>query len=270
MSRYTQFLAWTHKNNLRWEAVGLDIEPDICLLVTLLTHPLTAIPPIVRNLFSASRLESANIYHNLASQIRKDGYEVETYQLPFIIDERLAHSTVLQRAFGLVDLPADREILMLYSSFARKIGPGFLWSYAYQSGCVGVGSTGGGANLPTLAAVPPLTWQELQQDLLLAYQVSDRIFVFSLEGCVEQDFLDLIQKMQWTRANPLPNQAAKRIGYYRKAGQYLLGVMSRPILFLVSILLGWLLFRRIFRLANRFLPGISPLAWRLQPPSRPT
>ncbi len=251
VARYTQFLAWTYQNNLRWEAVGLDIEPDIHLVDTLLTHPLATLPRIVRRLFSMSHLSSSNTYHSLAAQIRKDGYEVETYQLPFIIDERLAHSTVLQRVLGLVDLPADREILMLYSSFARGIGPGFLWSYAYQSGCVGVGSTGGGVNLSSLAAIPPLTWQELQQDLLLAYQVSNRIFIFSLEGCVEQDFLDLIQKIQWTRSNPLPILSAKRIGYYRRAGQILLSVMSRPVLFLLSLLLGWVLVRRIFRLANR-------------------
>lgn len=249
--RYTQFLAWTYQNEIRWEAIGLDIEPDIHLLKNILSRPLAAAPRILWNLLSTSRLASANSYHALAAQIRKDGFEVETYQLPFIIDERLAHSTVLQRALGLVDLPADREILMLYSSFTRIIGPGLLWSYAYQSGCVGVGSTGGGVDLTNLSSIPPLTWEELQQDMLLAYQVSNRIFVFSLEGCIEQNYLDRIEKIQWTRSFPLPVQAARRVGNYRRLGQVLLSVMSRPALYLTGLLLGQLLLRRAFGLARQ-------------------
>jgi hypothetical protein len=255
-SRYTQFLTWTQKNNLRWEAIGLDIEPDVHFLKELIAHPIARAPRLLKNLFSTSRLSSVSLYNLLATQIRKDGYEIETYQLPFIIDERFAHSTVLQKTLGLVDIPADREILMLYSSYFRRLGPGFLWSYANQAGCVGVGSTGGGGDLTNVLSTPPLTWDELNQDLLYAYQVSPRIFIFSLEGCVNQNFLERIGSMDWNASLPLPVRSAQRIGIYRRLSQFLLSLLSRPVVFLVGLLFGWLLFRRIFRLEEKrtYLP----------------
>jgi hypothetical protein len=251
-SRYAQFIAWTRQNNLDWEAIGLDIEPDIHLFDQILSRPWNAVPRIARNLLSTTRLATAQRYHALAAQIRADGYEVETYQFPFIIDERLAHSTFLQRALGLVDLPADREILMLYSSFLRWAGPGLLWSYAYQAGCVGVGSTGGGVSVNNLDRIPPLTWPELEQDMFLAYQVADRIFIFSLEGCIAQGYLDFIEQIDWSRHSiPLPVAAARRVGYYRRAGQLFLSAMSRPVLFLLSVLFGWVFMRRAFQILRR-------------------
>ncbi len=88
---------------------------------------------------------------------------MDTYQLPFIVDERRAGSTLLQRLVGVVDVPADREVLMLYSSFLRPHGAGALCSYGAQARSIALGSTGGGVELPGLIEVPPLSWDELAE-----------------------------------------------------------------------------------------------------------
>jgi len=78
-------------------------------------------------------------------------------------------SSVIRRLAGLVDLPeADREVLMLYSSFLRPWGQGILWSYGSQAQGIGVGITGGGVDVEGMLDPRPLNWSELQTDLLLA------------------------------------------------------------------------------------------------------
>ena len=80
-------------------------------------------------------------YAALVDRIHADGYRVENYQFPLIADERRAGSTLLQRLLGLVEVPTDREVWMLYSSFMRTLGPGLLWSYGPEAQAVAAGST---------------------------------------------------------------------------------------------------------------------------------
>src|SRR5512142_1814849 len=191
VARYSQFKTWTQENGLRWARIGLDIEPDIRILQVLISHPWNGGKQFLRNVLNTPRLSrGARAYHALIRQIHADGYPVETYQFPFIIDERQAHSSTLQRLAGLVDLPeSDREVLMLYSSYMRPWGQGALWSYAPRAQGIGVGITGGGVEMEGVLDTRPLNWPELQTDLLLARKQSEYIFIFSLEGCIEQNFL---------------------------------------------------------------------------------
>src|ERR671933_548582 len=74
---------------------------------------------LLPRLFDAGRPRRARApYTDLVERIRADGYPVENYQFPLIADERWAGSTLLQRLMGLVDLRTDREVWMLYTSFA--------------------------------------------------------------------------------------------------------------------------------------------------------
>ena len=100
---------------------------------------------------------------------------------------RLTGGSLLRRVFGLVDLPVDRDVFMLYSSFLGKLGSALLWSYGPEAKAIGVGSTGGGVEVG--ANMPVLTWDALVRDLQLARQLGKDIFIFSLEGCVRQGFL---------------------------------------------------------------------------------
>ena len=222
-ARYSAFREWTAEHGLRWDGVGLDIEPDIHELQRLLAGGWRRLPALLPRLKHHERLRQAHAaYGALVARIRADGHRVDTYQLPFIVDERQAGSTLLQRLVGVVDLPADREVLMLYSSFVRPHGPGLLWSYGPEARSIGLGVTGGGVDVPELLAIPPLDWEEFARDLRLARRWTEDVHVFSLEGCVHQGFLARLRNFDWTQPVEDPPASARRVDRLRRAvGQVL-------------------------------------------------
>jgi hypothetical protein len=126
---YQQFMAWTHRHELVWDGVGLDIEPDARIFLQIAKGPWGLVPVLVPRLAGRARPGRARAaYRALVEQIRADGWRVENYQFPLIADERQAGSTLLQR-LALVDVATDREVWMLCSSFLRALGPGLIWAY---------------------------------------------------------------------------------------------------------------------------------------------
>lgn len=192
--RYGDFIAWTRAHGLRWERVGIDIEPNIDEVRAVRRSPLAllrALPRIFRCI-----AQNREMYQGLVRRIHADGYPVDAYVFPFIHTEREAGTEALQRITGMIDLTVDREIVMLYTSFARPHGHGFLDFYARHFPAVAVGVTGGGVE-EGLDPPPPLSWEELARDLRLARRHTDDIHVFSLEGCVEQGFLEPLVGFDW-------------------------------------------------------------------------
>ena len=231
VARYAAFQLWTAEHDLVWDGIGVDIEPDIQVMESIMTWNVAKVlPRLLRNGFDRARVARAQaIYATLITQMRLDGYRVESYQLPFIVDERLAESQLLQRLFGIVDVPSDREVLMVYTSFMRSAGLGMLWSYARDAlafgGGVAVGSTGGGVEIDQ---PPALTWTELVRDLRLARQWSDEIFVFSLEGCVERGYLERLVGLDWDVTINLPLRQSRRVDVVRHAARGLLWASAHP------------------------------------------
>jgi hypothetical protein len=222
-ARYEAFREWTSTHGLRWDGVGLDIEPDLHELRRLLAGGWRQLFALLRRLRQGERLRRAReAYEALSHRIRADGYRVDTYQLPLIVDERQAGSTLLQRLLGVVDLPADREVLMLYSSFVRPHGAGLLESYGPQARSIGVGSTGGGVELPGAGAALPLSWDELSGDLRRARRLCADLHVFSLEGCVRQGFLPRLQAFDWSGPEEAPKTTTRRMKLMRRVGGWVL------------------------------------------------
>jgi hypothetical protein len=157
-ARYAEFRAWTLRHNLQWAGVGIDIEPAMADMRMLMTGDFGALlPRLLGRLADKQRIERARqAYLALISRMRSDGYAVESYQFPFILDERQAGSTLLQRLFGILDVPTDREVLMLYSSILPDFGPGIMGSYGPDAQGIGVGSTGGGVELEGAAGLAHL------------------------------------------------------------------------------------------------------------------
>lgn len=255
-ARYAEFKAWTEAYGLRWEGVGIDVEPDFYEVQQLFgKRRLQMLPVLARRALDRKRIARAqNAYRGLVSQIRADGYRVETFQFPFMVDERKAGSSLIQRLFSLVDLQADRELLMLYSTFVPGLGAGLLWSYAPEAQGIIVGITGNGVG-PDRVAVP-LNWEEFSRDLRLAARWCNEIFVYSLEGCVQQGFLERLRAFDWEEPVALPLKSARQINAARKAVQAVLwasahpGLVAAGTLSLVPLLgyLGW------------------PVPWRKLPP----
>jgi hypothetical protein len=249
-ARYQDFKDWTQFHGLQWAAVGVDIEPDIRQIEELLALSREemlwqglkwALP---RALDGQTLRQARSDYGALVAQIRADGYWVDSYHIPLIVDERRAASELLQRVTGLVDVPADREVLMLYSSELRPRGPGILWSYGADADSVGVGNTGGGVELGPVGETP-LDWEEFARDLRLAWRRCDDIHVFCLEGCVRQGFLERLQGFDWDGPVEEPLEQARRVDTVRRAVQAGLWASAHPGL-VMGVLVGvlWLWGRR--------------------------
>jgi hypothetical protein len=233
--RYDAFKAWSESNKLKWDGIGLDIEPDINAMQELRHKKWAMLPDLFKRLLDGKRVKRAQIaYRGLVDRMHADGYFVESYHLPLIVDERKAHSTVLQRLAGLVDLEVDHEVLMLYSSFLRPHGQEILWQYAKEADSIGIGNTGGGVDLEGVIDVPPLTWEEFSRDLRLAFASGKPVHIFCLEGCVAQGFLSRLVTFDWIDETPKPGALLVKTG--RGALQTLLWTLQRPWVILVTVL----------------------------------
>jgi hypothetical protein len=245
--QYNVFKAWKAKYKLEFVAIGLDIEPKLKTVSELGKNPLNQVSNLVIRYFS-NRQYSENLAaaRALIQNIRADGFAVETYQFPSVVDERAARSNILAKTLGIPPLPADREVLMLYSSFFTDYQDSILWSYARQCHAVGVGSTGGGVEIEGVAPLKTLRWIDLKRDLLLASKAVDHIYIFSLEGCVANNYMDRLLDLDWNTEVIPPERSAVGISLVRKVGQGVLWALSHPLEMFTGMLFG-ALFMRLMR-----------------------
>lgn len=212
---YKEFIVWTGVHGLRFIGVGIDIEPDINEIKLIVNKKSGVIPIYLRRLTKFNQVRrSETKYHELINQIQADGFFVETYQIPIIVDERKARSTLIRRLTGLVSVKSDRDVLMLYSSFIRPYGTGLIGSYAPEADAIGIGSTGGGVEIGVNLGLP-ITWEELSRDIQLGWYYKDHIYIFSLEGCVQNNYLEKIIMLDWDQPILLPVSNISKINRVR-------------------------------------------------------
>ena len=245
--RFAEFDKWTLDNGLRWEAVGLDIEPNFSEFSDIHGHKLRLAWTILKRAFNSKRVQRANeAYTTLIGKIRSRGYSVQTYQLEFIVDERKAHSTLLERILGVVDVRGDDEILMLYSSFNHKIEAAVISQFGPDAQTVAVGSTAPTGDTAMDKKFPPLNWEEFSRDLIVARHFSPVVGVYSLEGCVHQGFISRLKTMDWSQTVVIPAAAAIDAARFARAVQSALWIGSHLLYFIVFFLLIIAWFVRIF------------------------
>lgn len=245
LARYRDFKSWTEENNLNWDGVRLDIQPDIHEMQRWLVEKWRTIPYMLKRSFKWKTFRSARrIFRYLINEVHSDGYRVDIYQYPFIIDERKAESTLIQRATGILDLPADREVLMLYSSFVRPHGAGFLWSYAPEAQCISIGTTGSDIGSKPSLDPTPLSLDEFDRDLRLAWNWTNNLFIYNLEGCVKQGYLHHLRSFEWDRPIIAPVESALRVENWRNLLQTTLWISTHL----------WLVALGIFGLVLLFIP----------------
>lgn len=249
---YAAFKEWTESESLEWAGVGLDFEPDIRELRQVAVNPWPQVPLLLSRTFGRGNLKQAAAdYNMLIARMRRDGYPVDSYQFPFVVDERQTNANLLRKLACLPDIAADREVLMLYTSFTSpRNGPGFLWNYAPHAQAIGVGSTGGGVALG-FGDDRRLSWDELARDLRLAWYWTDAIYVFSLEGCVEQGFLDQLTGFVWDKPILMPVASTLRVKRWRSALQVLLWISAHPALIIAGILGSYGFYRGLRELILR-------------------
>jgi hypothetical protein len=146
---------------------------------------------------------------------------VEVYQFPYLLDERAVGSTLLRRSLGLVDVPVDAEVYMLYASYLGRAGAR---AYFQNAPGIALGVTGGGVNVDNPDAQRRfLSWERLSEDLRAAAAHTRDVYVFSLEGCVEQGMLPRIADLRWDEPPPrLPAGEERRAQRTRSLTQWVL------------------------------------------------
>ncbi len=215
-ARYDETIEWAGREGVRLHRVGLDIEFPRADADLVAREPRRGLLTLLRRRRSAAQVAAAErAYAALVEAIRVGGRSVESYHFPHLLDERLARSTLLRRTLGLVDVPADAEVFMLYSSYLGRAGAR---AYFADAACIALGVTGGGVNAGKPEELPRLLpWERLETELLAAAAYSNELYVFSLEGCVEQHMLDRIASLDWSRVRDDFSSMEQKRGRRRRA-----------------------------------------------------
>ena len=247
-ARVKAFGKWTSDNNLRWAAVGLDIEPDFDELSRLTQHKWRLITTLLSRSFDGRRIERAQqAYSWIIRGLQSQGYPVQTYQMPYRPAERSTNTSLVDRLLGTVDVKGNIEYLMVYTNFARSVGAGMILSLGPGEQGITVGVTDG-ATVPGTGS-GPLDWNEFSRDLIVASHFTNHIGVYNLEGSVNQGFMPRLLTMDWNQSVTIPADAIARARRMRLFSHAVLLTLSFLPYWVVAVvlLLGWLIRRRWMR-----------------------
>jgi hypothetical protein len=242
-SRIAAFEAWTSSEGLQWSAVGLDIEPSFAELSALSKHRWRLIATLLGRSVNGRRMERAReAYGALIRELERQGFVVQTYQMPYVPAERSVHSSLPDRWLGTVDVHGNEDYLMLYTSFARMAGAGIILSLGPGAQGIAVGSTDGDTSPGS--GTGPLNWDEFSRDLIVASHFSKNIGVYDLEGCVRQGFLPRMETMDWSQSVVIPAEMVRKAGRMRRAIRVALWIASHIVyLSVVVVATIWLVVR---------------------------
>jgi hypothetical protein len=234
LARYDEFISWTKENNLKWDGIGIDIEPDMNDGKLFFSHPWKLAWKVYKRLYDNKSLKEAVVlYQGLIERMKNDGYSVESYIIPFIYDERELKTTSLQKLMGIVDIKTDVEIPMLYTSAMGNSA--IIPLYHRDHMPVALGSTGGGV-LINGAELASLSWDNLKKDMLVAAGLTDEIHIFSLEGTVDKGYLSNIRKLDYSEAAPDLSQEKTAETRLIKKVRFLLVILDHPFWLTVALL----------------------------------
>lgn len=196
VARYRETIEWAEREGLTLHRIGLDIEFPRGVMEDFNRNRGKALWRGFRRRRSAQQVHASELaYARLVDEIHQGLRDVESYHFPHLLDERKAGRSLLRRTLGLVDVPADVEVFMLYASY---LGRADAHGYFPEAPAIALGVTGGGVNAGAPEEVRRLlTWERLEEDLVTAARYSDQLYVFSLEGCVWRDFLPRFAAIDW-------------------------------------------------------------------------
>jgi hypothetical protein len=244
--RIATFEQWTSDNGLKWAAVGLDIEPDFNEFSRLKQHPIRLAGTLLARSLNWQRIRRAqSAYFQIIRDLAAHGYAVQTYQMPYRPAERSTGSSLPDRLLGTVDVPGNVEYLMAYSSFARPVGAGMIWTLGPGEQGLAIGVTDG-PTTPGLGS-GPLDWDEFSRDLIVASHFTRHIGVYNLEGAVHQGFMPRLVTMDWNQSVTIPAESiarANRIRFLSHAVLWTLDLIPYVVLALL-INIVWVVSRRL-------------------------
>ncbi|HUI51862.1 MAG TPA: hypothetical protein VLV88_08850 [Terriglobales bacterium] len=260
-ARFAEFEKWSAEYQLHWAGVGLDIEPSVREFSTFFHGDKLGLAWLLaKRYFDLGRVTRARKeYAKLIGKMQAAGYAVQTYQFPFLADERIEDTTVLERVFGIVDVRGNLEVLMIYTSFHHSLDSAMIWAYGREAQAIAVGVTNQAANAPGFT---PLDWDELSRDMIVASYFARTIGVYNLEGCVEEGFLPRIAKLNWGQPVTISAGAAQGALLIRKRVQQVIWIAAHLLYFvagffaaLICVMWWWSARRRQKRSQIRLAAG---------------
>lgn len=234
VKRYAEFKKWSEENQLKWAGLGIDLELDFNDARLAVKHPGRLAWKAYKRLFdNTSIVKGREIYQGLINQMIADSFNVESYVISLIYDERLKHTTSLQKLSGILDVQTPVEIPMDYTS---AMGAGTIAIYHNDHQPIALGITGGGV---TIEGVQPkfMTWDDLSRDLLVASQYTHEIIIFCLEATVKNGWLPKIMHFDFNQPVPDISAEVKKQEKARKTIQTFLVILDHPILATLGVLL---------------------------------
>ena len=234
LKRYADFKSWTAENQLKWEGIGIDIEPDMNDAKLAIAHPWKLAWKAYKRLYDNNSLkEGKAIYQMLISTIKADGYRTESYLIPFIYDEREKNTTSIQKLMGIVDLQTEVEIPMLYTSAMNN--PAIIPTYQRDRMPIALGSTGGGVVIEGIE-LKAISWDDLERDILIASQFTSEIHIFCLETSVQKGFLTKIKSIDFGQKVPDIQSGLEKQKKITGAIRFLVVVLDHPFILTVVVL----------------------------------
>ena len=230
--RYDEFKHWTDENQIKWAGLGIDLEPDINDIKLALSHRWKFAWKVYRRLYDNQSLKKGQIiYQALITKMRKDGFTVESYIIPWLYEERETGTTSFQKLLGIVDIETDKEIPMLYTSMTGN--PSLIQVYHRDNQPIALGSTGGGINIDGIE-LASLGWDKLQRDLLIASKLTDEIHIFCLETSVQQNLLEKISSMDFNQEAPDIHFGIVKQKKIAAVTRFILKALNHPFLLTVT------------------------------------
>ena len=134
--RFAAFDAWSRNQGLRWNGVGLDIEPNFGELETLRSHPWRLFTTLLWRAVDVQRMRRAKrAYSAFIANMRAQGY----LSRPINCQSSPSNATLTPLYWTVCSAPstfAAIRILMLYTSYAPPpVGAAIIWKLG--RGCPG-------------------------------------------------------------------------------------------------------------------------------------
>lgn len=247
-ARFAAFEAWSREQGLRWNGVGLDIEPNFAELASLNGHRWRLFTTLLWRALDFQRMRRARrAYSALIANIRSRGYFVLTFQLPYLPVERETHSSLLDRILGTVDVRGDREVLMLYTSYAGPAGAAIIWKLGPNAQSIAICCTDG----DPVANSAVLDWSRFSRDLIVAGHFSHVIGAYDLEGCVRQGFLPRLKTLNWSQSVTIEDAAMRAANRRLRILRWVLWFSSHVLYFALVLLLAIALIGWRWHIRNR-------------------
>lgn len=244
-TRYQHIHGWSISQGLRWDAIGIDIEPDIRDTVRFGDDPKVDYQTLIQRFGERWHIDEATTqYQAIMARIHADGYQSESYEVPFVRDDRVSQSTVARRLLGLPNVAAQHTVVRLCSSTARPYGPGLIATYApeYAAAIIGNVDDGNDTN-------HPLSLAELLRDVAhVAACGVKHIYITEMAHIFASGWHEHIAQPTWLR-QPLPvaDETHRQVARMRAGLRALLWAGARPAVLLPLLIPVLLLVRRMLR-----------------------